>query len=299
MRGEFVDLDGVRVYCHAAGTRGRGAPVVLLHGAFTSSHLWEEVVPLLPDGHRILLVDLAGHGRSDPPTHAPTVAHHASLVGALLRVLGVEGATVVGHDLGAAIALQLAAAHPARVARVVAVSPSYTGPRTGARGLPPRLRRVARLRPLLQRLPPGWLASALHAALLPGFVHPSQGARTLDQHLLPARTRGGRDAAAAQLAALQASGDTRSAPAAGAPLPCPVAVVVGALDGWGRREGAALGARPPAPGEHTVPTHLIPGVGAMLPHEAPDSLAGQLEALLECADGAGVARVVTPPAPES
>ena len=47
MRGEFVDCDGVRLHCHAAGTRGRGAPVVLLHGAFTASHLWEAVVPRL------------------------------------------------------------------------------------------------------------------------------------------------------------------------------------------------------------------------------------------------------------
>jgi pimeloyl-ACP methyl ester carboxylesterase len=37
MRGEFIDLGGVRLYCYAFGERGAGAPIVLIHGAFTSS----------------------------------------------------------------------------------------------------------------------------------------------------------------------------------------------------------------------------------------------------------------------
>lgn len=52
MRGEFVDLGGVRLYCYAFGERGGGAPLVLIHGAFTSSHLWQDVLPRLPKGHR-------------------------------------------------------------------------------------------------------------------------------------------------------------------------------------------------------------------------------------------------------
>ncbi len=263
MRGEFVDCDGVRLYCHAAGTRGRGAPMVLLHGAFSSSHLWEEVVPRLPAGHRILLVDLAGHGRSDPPApHAPTVAQHAALVGALLRVLGVERATVVGHDLGGAVAATLARTHPEAVAQVVAVAPRLLGaPHT------PRLRRVALAAPLLQRLPPGWLASALHAALLPGFVHRAQGARTLDQHLLPFRTREGRRAAAAQLAALR-----RWTPPP-LPLPCPLTLVAGGDDRPGRRIVARIAAATAAAGAPPVAVHVVDGSHAMLPHEAPEALA--------------------------
>lgn len=270
MRGEFVDLDGVRLYCHAAGTRGQGAPLVLLHGAFTSSHLWEDVIPHLPAGHRVLLVDLAGHGRSDAPApHAPTVAYHAALVGALLSVFGVQDATCVGHELGSAIALRLAQEHPHRVSRVVAVSPALMGAGRAA-GLPPSLRRVGWMRPLLTRLPPGWLASALHAALLPGFVHPSQGARTLDQHLLPFRSTAGRRAAAAQLAALAAGPEAAAAP----PRPAiPLTVVAGEHDRWGRQVVAALAAPGAATGVAIAPLQLVPGVGAMLPHEAPDTLA--------------------------
>jgi pimeloyl-ACP methyl ester carboxylesterase len=283
VRGEFVDCDGVRLHCHAGGTRGRGAPVVLLHGAFTSSHLWEEVVPRLPAGHRILLVDLAGHGRSDPPTrHAPTVAHHAALVGALLRVLGVEAATVVGHDLGAAVAATLACTHPEAVAQVVAIAPRLLGaPHT------PRLRRVALAAPLLQRLPPGWLASALHAALLPAFVHRAQGARTLDQHLLPFRTREGRRAAAAQLAALR-----RWTPPPW-PLPCPLTLMAGGDDRAGRRLVARLAAAASTAGGPPLAVHLVDGSHAMLPHEAPEALAALVADAMAAPPGSTAARGVT------
>ncbi len=299
MRGEFVDCDGVRLHCHAAGTRGRGAPVLLLHGAFASSHLWEEVVPRLPAGHRVLLVDLAGHGRSDSPAPSPpTVARHAAWVGALLRVLGVERATVVGHDLGAAVAATLAHTHPSTVARVVAVAPRLLD----APHAPP-LRRVALAAPLLRRLPPGWRASALHAALLPGFVHRAQGARTLDQHLLPFRTREGRRAAAAQLAALR-----RWAPVP-LPLPCPLTLVAGGADRPGRRTAARVAAAATAAGAPPVAVHTVHGSAAMVPLEAPEALATVIAEVLteeitavvaeERAPAPALEQGVTPAAPRA
>jgi haloalkane dehalogenase len=60
MRGEFVDLSGARLYYYAAGSRGSGEPVVFIHGFPTSSHLWADVIPLMPTGHRRVLLDLLG-----------------------------------------------------------------------------------------------------------------------------------------------------------------------------------------------------------------------------------------------
>ncbi|MEX2325322.1 MAG: alpha/beta fold hydrolase, partial [Gemmatimonadaceae bacterium] len=60
MRGEFVDVGGVRLYYYAAGTRGGGDPIVLLHGFATSSVLWRGLIPLLPPGRRIVAADLLG-----------------------------------------------------------------------------------------------------------------------------------------------------------------------------------------------------------------------------------------------
>src|SRR5690242_20111336 len=100
MRGEFLDLSGARVYYYAAGTRGAGVPVVFLHGFATSSRLWADVVPLIPAGHRLVIVDLLGHGRSDRPLHRPVdVRGHGDRTVELLDELRVRRACIVGHGL--------------------------------------------------------------------------------------------------------------------------------------------------------------------------------------------------------
>src|SRR5262249_10214414 len=119
MRGEFLDVDGARIYYYAAGSRGAGEPVVLLHGFPTSGHLWTSVVPLLPEGHRVVVLDLLGYGRSDPPaTHPVDVRSHAERLVKVLDQLRINFACIVGHDVGGGIAQSLAVRHPQRVSRL-------------------------------------------------------------------------------------------------------------------------------------------------------------------------------------
>ena len=63
MRGEFLDVGGARLYCYAAGSRGAGEPIVLLHGFPTSSHLWSRVVPLRAGGALQLPADSREHAQ--------------------------------------------------------------------------------------------------------------------------------------------------------------------------------------------------------------------------------------------
>jgi pimeloyl-ACP methyl ester carboxylesterase len=178
MRGEFVDLDGVRLYCYAFGQRGTGHPIVLVHGSFTSSHLWQDVLPRLPKGHRVLVLDLLGHGRSDPPGSASmTVAAHAERLERLLDIMGVQEVMLVGHGMGAAVAARVAHEHPERIAQLMLVNPTLLAARANEALLNRKVRRVAALAWLWQRLAPSWVASALHAALLPCFAHRDVGAR--------------------------------------------------------------------------------------------------------------------------
>lgn len=274
MRGEFVDLDGVRLYCYAFGQRGSGHPLVLVHGAFTSSHVWQDVLPRLPKGHRVLVLDLLGHGRSDPPgNHSMTVAAHAKRLEALLDVMGVRQAVLVGHGMGAAIAARVAHAQPDRVAQLMLVNPVLLAADPRDATLTGRLRRLTWFLPLWRRLSPSWLASALHYALLPCFANRDIGARALDVYLKPYRFRDGRDAACAQLEALRHSrADTVDALAAGA-LRCPTALVLGASDpllsaSRAERLNAAL-AR--ATGEQLT-TLTLSGAAHIAPEEAPDRL---------------------------
>src|SRR5207253_2994137 len=115
MRGEFVEVEGARLYYYAAGTRGAGEPVVFLHGFPTSGHLWSDVVAQMPAGHRLVVTDLLGYGRSDPPgRHALTLHAHAARIVGLMDALRITSACIVGHGFGGGIAQSVAIHFPER-----------------------------------------------------------------------------------------------------------------------------------------------------------------------------------------
>ncbi len=274
MRGEFVDVGGVRLYCYAFGSRGAGVPIVLVHGAFTSSHLWQDVLPRLPKGHRVLVLDLLGHGRSDPPSgHAMTVAAHGERLSALLDILGVHQALLVGHGMGAAVCAWVASRRASQVSGLVLVNPALLARDMRDARVSSRLARLAAFVPLWRRLSPSWLASTLHSTLLPAFIQRTDGARSLDLYLKHFRTRDGRDAACAQLRGFAASQrDTVEALSSRA-ISCSVTLVTGSEDPFmsdARAERlwtslqVATGSR--------AERRTLPSVAHMVPEEAPDGL---------------------------
>jgi len=103
--------------------------VVLIHGFGTCSFLWRNVAPALAvTQHTAYAVDLLGYGESDRPFDADFgLAAQADYLERALTALRVARAAVVGVDIGAAIALRLAALRPERVARLVLVNPVPLG----------------------------------------------------------------------------------------------------------------------------------------------------------------------------
>ncbi|MGN6679655.1 MAG: alpha/beta fold hydrolase [Streptosporangiaceae bacterium] len=98
-----------------------GAPVVLVHGNPTWGFVYRKFVgPLAAAGHRVVVPDHLGFGRSDMPrdTAVCTLASHIRRFDALLESLDLRGATVVPQDWGGPIGLSWAAAHPDRVDRL-------------------------------------------------------------------------------------------------------------------------------------------------------------------------------------
>ena len=100
-------------------------PVVLLHGFGTSGFLWRRVAPLLPLGRvTAFAVDFLGHGASDRITDADYgVLAQVDYIDAAMGALAIGRADVVGVDVGAAVALALAARRAARVRTLVLVNP--------------------------------------------------------------------------------------------------------------------------------------------------------------------------------
>ena len=85
---------------------GAGPPVLLVHGQPGSRADWRGLVPLLADSHRVLSVDRPGYGATGG--EAIGLLENAELLGQLLVERSALGATVVGHSLGAGIALAMA-----------------------------------------------------------------------------------------------------------------------------------------------------------------------------------------------
>ena len=98
---------------------GAGPPLVLVHGLGGSATNWCELAPLLTRGHRLVIPDLPGHGRSDP---LPAVSGLHSFADRVFDVMVEEDAApapVVGHSLGGLVALRLALRRPEAVSALV------------------------------------------------------------------------------------------------------------------------------------------------------------------------------------
>ncbi len=99
---------------------GDGEPVVLLHGIPTWSYLYHDVIPLIAAECRVLAPDLLGHGYSDwRDRFDRSLTAQAAMILRFLDSLGIDRATIVGHDTGGGVALILGIEHPDRVRRLV------------------------------------------------------------------------------------------------------------------------------------------------------------------------------------
>jgi pimeloyl-ACP methyl ester carboxylesterase len=122
--GRIVSLPGgdVQVLDQPAPAGARGAPVVLIHCYLCSLEWWDELAPLLAEDHRVIRVDLLGHGGSEKPASGYSIGDQATLVAGALNQLDVQGAVVVGQSMGSGVAVALAEQSSQLVDRVVNMS---------------------------------------------------------------------------------------------------------------------------------------------------------------------------------
>ena len=131
-RSHFVRVNGIRLHVLEWGAATQ-RPVLLLHGGSAHARWWTFVVPTLVEHHRVLALDLRGHGDSDwaePPDYA--IDTHAADVAALAAELDLTDLRVVGHSLGGLVTIASAAALGPRLAAVVLID---TAGRIGGRSM--------------------------------------------------------------------------------------------------------------------------------------------------------------------
>jgi pimeloyl-ACP methyl ester carboxylesterase len=115
-----VVIDGGLVHYEAFG-RGN-PPVLFLHGWIGSWRYWMSTMEAISDKHRTYALDLWGFGDSDKSKPRYDIKDYIALIDNFADNMGIRKAPLVGHSLGAAIALEYMALRPDRVDKVMAVS---------------------------------------------------------------------------------------------------------------------------------------------------------------------------------
>ncbi len=114
--------DGLSVRVLEAGT---GAPVLLIHGVGMRAEAWAPQQAALAADHRVIAVDMPGHGDSDPLPGPPALPDYVAWAARVVQALGLGPVSVAGHSMGALIALGLAVHHPDLVARAALLNGVY------------------------------------------------------------------------------------------------------------------------------------------------------------------------------
>lgn len=114
-----ISRDGVALAYEEQGQGG--PPMVFVHGWSCDHRYFAPQIERFSRDHRTIAVDLRGHGASDAPQQEYTMSAFADDVAWLCRELGAEKPVVVGHSMGAVIALQLAAEHPTVPSAIVMI----------------------------------------------------------------------------------------------------------------------------------------------------------------------------------
>jgi 2-hydroxymuconate-semialdehyde hydrolase len=269
-------VDGVRIHVVRHGS-GAGLPLLLLHGFPTSSYLWRDVQRDLEHQHVTYAPDLLGLGASERPVTARyDLGRQAELTVALLDTLGLDRIGVVGHDIGAGVAVHLAALAPERVAALVLVdAPLHADvwpiPEVSALGMPllgPAQMFLLRASGSLGRR---YLGARLSRGLQAAALTPRQ----LDHYLAPLLTSDGSAGGLRLVRALDA-GAVESALQVVRREPPPTLVLWGEGDryfspAYGRRVAVDI------PGSTFV---LVSDAGHFLPEDRPERIAEEVAAFV-------------------
>jgi pimeloyl-ACP methyl ester carboxylesterase len=100
---------------------GDGPAIVLIHGFGAAIDWWDDIAPALARRHRVIRIDLIGHGGTAAPAAGYEIPRQAQLVAAVLDKLGIDRVTVIAHSMGGEVAIALACIKPDRIARMILI----------------------------------------------------------------------------------------------------------------------------------------------------------------------------------
>jgi len=122
-RSGHANANGISIYY---AVYGQGSPVILLHGGLANSDYWGNQIKALAPNHAVIVMDSRGHGRSTRDSRPYGYDLMADDVVALMDVLKVSKADIVGWSDGGILGLDLAIRHPDRVGKIFAFAANTT-----------------------------------------------------------------------------------------------------------------------------------------------------------------------------
>ena len=151
---ETVDIAGGRKIRYLKLGSGEGPPVVFIHGFGGDLNNWLFNQEALAETHTTYAIDLPGHGGSSKDVGTGDIGSMSAAVTAWMDALKIDRAHLVGHSMGGAVSLQLAATQPARVASATLICPAGLGPELSMEYINGfiEISRAKKLEPILQML---------------------------------------------------------------------------------------------------------------------------------------------------
>jgi len=169
--GRIVSLPGGDMEVVEKGPHD-GSPIVLIHCFTCAINWWDGVIPRLDRDHRVIAIDLLGHGGSEKPSSGYSIENQADLIAGVLGRLGVRDAEVVGHSLGGPVSIALAEQSPQLVNRLVTID-SIPDDSYGDVGFIGELPFKPVIGQTLWRIKPDFsIRNGLEVAFAPGFKVP-------------------------------------------------------------------------------------------------------------------------------
>ena len=104
-------------------TAGEGFPLLLLHGGSNDWHEWKDNIDALSEHYRVIAPDIIGFGLSDKSKEIYSIKDFIIFTNDFISALQLERVHIIGHSLGARVALEFASYYPERIDKVVSIAP--------------------------------------------------------------------------------------------------------------------------------------------------------------------------------